>query len=217
MSPRAVGLGLVLALAGSTSACRIRGPQTPDALREAYAQAIRDDDPDAAFELLSHEAQQRVGREAFRANWRAHRAELEATAREIDQLDAATAEPVWYGTTSHPSGRVVRWESIDGHYRAVDGLPERADLSSPQRAISELVAALRRSGSTPLAAIATEELNARIDRRWLDTADAIERALADPRALEVADDGTHAVLTYGAGRYLVLQQIDGQWRVDELE
>ena len=49
-------LTAVLALA---PACRSTGARSPEALRDAYAQALRKDDPDAAYALLSPELQAR--------------------------------------------------------------------------------------------------------------------------------------------------------------
>lgn len=211
------GLPAMIGVALFVTACRVGGPTSPEALRDAYADAIENDDPDAAYELLSEDAQRRVDRAAFRAHWAQHRAELEQTAAEIRTLDPAARHPVWYGETTHPSGRTLRWVAVDGRYRVIDGLPGQLDLSTPERAVAALVVALRQRVPAPIAHLATDDLAERINRRWLDTAEAIESALTDPRALEVSDDGTRAVLTYGTGQHLVLRRVGAQWRVDELE
>ena len=214
LSRRFAGLAAIFALAG---ACRASATRSPEDLRRAYLEAVENDDPDTAYELLSDDVRSQVDRETFRSNWAARRTELEQTASSIRALDEDERQPVWYGETLHPSGRRVNWVLVDGRYRVIDGLPGLADLSTPERTVAALITRLRATDHDELSGVITDDLAQRIDQRWRLVASQIETALADPRALEISEDGSRAVLLYGEGKHLVLRRIGPKWRVDELE
>ncbi|MEE9384826.1 MAG: hypothetical protein V3V08_15595 [Nannocystaceae bacterium] len=197
--------------------CRAPSPRSPEALRDAYAEAIRHNDPDAAYDLLSPGAQAHTERAAFGARWAKQQRELRATLGDIESLDEPLRRPLLRGRTAHPSGRVIHWQHADGRYWVVAGLPGPPDLSSPEHAVRALIDILRADDHSALEGVMTEELAQQRADRWAVLADALEAALAKPGAVERSESRDRAVLRYAPGRRVVLAHDGAQWRVQALQ
>lgn len=210
-------LGLfLLALPLSSGACRSVGARSPEALRDAYAQALRRDDPDAAYALLAPELQAATTREAFRARWKAQAAERKAALTAISGLPPAYRAPITGGQTVH-GDRVLTWTEVAGRYQIVAGLPGLPDTSTPAQAIRAFLAAVRRADLHALEALVNDDLAGRLRDDWNRRATAIEALLEQPGAIEFSSDMQRAVLRYEPGRALTLEQNTAGWRLTALQ
>ena len=206
-------LALALALAAPLARTP-RAPRSPEALRDAYAAALRRDDADAAYALLTPELQATESREVFRRRWSEQR---QAALADLEALDESRRAAVLGGTTAHRGGAVLRWAEVAGTYRVVGGLPGLPDASTPAQALRAFIAAVRAADLDRLGALLSDDLRARMEDDWQDRALLIEARLAEPGGLELAADGASAILRYAPGRALVLVQDEAGWRISVLE
>lgn len=206
----------LLLLALLLAACRSSGARSPEALRDAYAQALRRDDPDAAYALLGPEVQARTTREAFRARWKASASERAAQTTALTDLPATHQRPISGGRTVH-GDRVLTWAQVGGRWQIVDGLPGLPDTSTPAQTIRSFLAALRAADLRTLEALVDDDLATRLRDDWNRRATAIEALLGQPGALEFSSDMQRAVLRYEPGRALTLEQTPIGWRLTALQ
>jgi len=213
---RVLGSGLALGLGLSSLACAAGARRSPEGLRDAYAAALRSNDPDAAYALLSPEVQARTDVEQFRARWEANHDQHEAALDAIAEIDADRKNPVLTGTTAHPGGVILHWTYTSLGFMVVDGLPGVPDTSTPQATARALIAALRSVSDAQLERVLSTEMLERIGEDWSGRADAIESALEEPGSISYSADNSRAVLRYGAGRAITFEQTTAGWRVAEL-
>ncbi|MBK9757288.1 MAG: hypothetical protein IPO88_28080 [Nannocystis sp.] len=207
----------LLALAFAVPGCRSAGSaRSPEALRDAYAQALRRDDPDAAYALLSPELQAATPRAAFRARWQAQTAERTAAQAALAALPPAQRAAIAGGQTTH-GALVLTWAEVAGHYQIVAGLPGLPDSSTPAQAIRAFLAAVRGADLRDLEALVSDELAARLRDDWGRRAALIEALLDQPGAIEYSSDMQRAVLRYEPGRALTLEQSPAGWRLTALQ
>ncbi|MEZ4452333.1 MAG: hypothetical protein R3B09_22895 [Nannocystaceae bacterium] len=211
---------LACALAAALPGCGHRGYRTPEALREAYHQALARDDPKAAYALLTPEVQSRIAFEQFRARWEAEKADHQAALTELEAVtgapEAATRAPVRGGTTVHPNGATLEWAEVGGRYLVVSGLPGLPDTSTPAQAIRAFVAAVRAADLAAIEALLSEDLRARLADDWEAQVGAIEARLETPGAIELSADNRQALLRYDGSRALILEQSDAGWKITSL-
>ncbi len=212
LAVRTLGLFCMLAL----SACKTGGARNPEALRDAYAQALRRDDPDAAYVLLAPELRATTTRAAFKARWKAQTREREAAALALQSLPKTHRAAVLGGHTVH-GDRILTWAQVAGRYQIVDGLPGVPDSSTPAQAIRAFVTAIRGADLHALEALVSDELSARLRDDWNRRASVIEDLLAQPGSIEYSSDMTRAVLRYEPGRALTLEQSPAGWRLTALQ
>lgn len=204
-----------LALTLALPACRsARGARSPEALRDAYAQALKRDDPDAAYALLSPELQARTPRAEFRARWQAQTRERAAAQTALASLPPAQRAAIAGGQTVH-GDRVLTWVDVAGRYQIVDGLPGLPNSSTPAQTIRAFLAAVR-GDFRNLEALVSDELAARLRDDWGRRATLIEALLEQPGAIEYSSDMQRAVLRYEPGRALTLEQTPAGWRLTAL-
>jgi limonene-1,2-epoxide hydrolase len=198
------------------TACVAQQARSPARVRDAHVAALRDDDPAAAYALLSPELRAATPKAEFEARWKADAAEHEAAIAAAESLDPALAAPLHGGTTVHEGGRVLQWTQVDDELQVVDGLPGRPDTSTPAQAVRAFVAAVRRADLAEVKGLLGESLLEAVDEDWSDRVDAIERALEEPGALDLSADLRRAELRYEAGRALTLEQTPQGWRITGL-
>lgn len=208
--------GLLLGLSLCLAACRSSGARSPEALRDAYAEALRRDDPDAAYALLAPELQAKTSKQAFRARWKAQAAERKAARAAIADLPASHRAAIAGGQTVH-GDRVLTWAQVGGRYQIVAGLPGLADSSTPAQAIRAFLAAVRSADLHALEALVSDDLAARLRDDWNRRATVIEALLEQPGAIEYSSDMQRAVLRYEPGRALTLEQSPAGWRLTALQ
>jgi len=211
-----VTLRLIAGLVLVCGACSASGARSPEALRDAYAQALRRDDPDAAYALLSPELQAATSREAFRARWKAQASERKTALAALASLPPAYHAPIAGGQTVHGE-HILVWAEVAGTYQIVGGLPGLPDSSTPAQAIRAFLAAVRRADLHTLEALVSDDLAGRLRDDWQRRAAAIEAVLDQPGALEFSSDMQRAVLRYEPGRALTLEQTTAGWRLTALQ
>ncbi|EDM78890.1 hypothetical protein PPSIR1_03438 [Plesiocystis pacifica SIR-1] len=209
-------VGLALIALGLSSGCAASAKRSPQGLREAYAAALRADDPDAAYALLAPEVQARTDIESFRERWARNGDRHHDTLEAIDDLDDDRQGAVITGTTTHEGGVVIHWAQTRAGFLVVDGLPGIPDTSTPTSAARALVAALRSISAVQLERVLATTLIERLGEDWNARADAIEAALTDPGAITYSGDNTRAMLRYGGGRLITFEQTPQGWRVSDL-
>lgn len=209
------GLLLGASLLAST-ACRSSGARSPEALRDAYAQALRRDDPAAAYALLSPQLQAATTRAAFAARWKAQTREREAALAAIKGLPPTHRAAILGGQTVH-GDRVLAWVQVAGHYQIVHGLPGVPDISTPAQAIRAFLAAVRSADLHTLEVLISDDLAARLRDDWNRRATIIEALLEQPGSIEYSSDMLRAVLRYEPGRALTLEQSPAGWRLTALQ
>ncbi|MEZ4381659.1 MAG: hypothetical protein R3A79_09935 [Nannocystaceae bacterium] len=210
----ALALGLGAALAG---ACASRGIRSPEALREAYADAIRRDDPDAAYALLAPEVQATLSPEQFRERWAAQAADRQAAAADLEALPPDLEAPLRRGTTVHQNGAVLEWTASGDDYVVASGLPGLPDISTPTQALRSFIAAIRTADLAALEGLLSEELRARMSDEWEARVDAIEARLEEPGSIELSADSQQALLRYDKGRAIALVQSPEGWKITSLQ
>lgn len=211
---RLLPIVIVIALAAACASQKIR---TPEALREAYAAALRRDDPDAAYRLLAPEVQARISRDEFARRWRESPGEREVALADLDAVGDDQKAALLGATTIHEGGAVLHWAEIAGTYKIVGGLPGLPDTSTPSQAIRAFVAAVRTADLDQLAGLLSEELRARMADDWQERVDLIEARLGEPGAVELSADGSTALLRYAPGRWLSLEPSSAGWRITALK
>ena len=199
-----------------SSACAAGSKRSPEGLRDAYAAALRSNDADAAYALLTPDAQARTDLETFRARWASNSEQHEAALDAIASLDEERRRPVLTGTTAHEGGIILHWTYTSLGYLVVDGLPGIPDTSTPAATARALIAALRSVSQAQLERVLATEMLERLGEDWNGRADAIEAALEEPGAISYSADNARAVLRYGAGRAITFEQTTAGWRVAEL-
>lgn len=212
-SPRLL-LPVVLALAPACASQKIR---TPEALRDAYAGALRRDDPEAAYRLLAPEVQARISRDEFVRRWRESPGEREVALADLEAVGDDQKAALLGATTVHEGGAVLRWAEVAGAYAIVGGLPGLPDTSTPAQAIRAFIAAVRSADLDRLAGLLSEELRARMADDWQERVDLIEARLGEPGAVELSADGSAALLRYAPGRWLSLEPSASGWRITALK
>ncbi len=172
-------------------------------------------DAEAAYALLSDAAKARTPKAEFVARFSdlsKERAALVAAAK------AAPAPAlILEGVTMHEGGRTLTWTWVDDRYWVIDGLPGRPSTATPALAIRAFLDAVRRTDLGAITALLAEPLAEAIDEDFTARADAIERALEDPGAIELSADARRAELRYEPERALRLEQSKDGWRITGLQ
>lgn len=207
-------IGLVALL---TIACAHDPAHGPEQLRQAYADALRRDDPNAAYELMSPEVQARVSREAFEERWREDKKERKLQLAALKKLDGAESQPVMTGMTTHEGGALLNWTHLDGHWLVVDGLPGTYDTSTPASTIRAFIRALRTLDFQGVATLLDPELASQLREDWSSRAKRIEKALREPDKLDLSLDLRRAVLRYGTTEQITLEQTTHGWRIIDFD
>ena len=216
MLPRFTSSLLLGASLLAATACRSPGARSPEALRDAYAQALRRDDPAAAYALLSPQIQAATTRAAFATRWKAQTRERQVALAAIKSLPPTHRAAILGGHTIH-GDRVLAWVRVAGHYQIVHGLPGLPDSSTPAQAIRAFLAAVRSADLHTLEALVSDDLAARLRDDWNRRATVIEALLEQPGAIEYSSDMLRAVLRYEPGRALTLEQSPAGWRLTALQ
>lgn len=211
-----IGAHTLVLLATVLLGCRHAPAHSPQALREAWLDALEHDDPRAAYALLSPDARGREPYPAFVARWRADASERAAV---IAEARAAKDDAVVQrsATAVHRDGVIVRWTKVGKHWLVVDGLPGARRASTPAEAIRGFLQALARTDLGAAEHYLAADLREAMHEDWARRAEAIEAALRVPGAIELSDDLSRAQLRYEPQRLLTLEQTPGGWTITALE
>jgi hypothetical protein len=197
--------------------CTPRGSRSPEAARDAYLEALRKDDPEAAYALLAPDVRARVDYSSFLARWKADVAERKATLEAAKAIDHGRIVAGHTATTVHADGVVLQWAKLDDRWYVTGGLPPASRASTPAEAIRSFLAAL---GGGPLGkaqSFLSPELADALREDWAARTEAIEAALTRPGAIELSEDLLRAQLRYEPQRVIVLEQTPRGWAITSLE
>jgi hypothetical protein len=198
----------------ASTGCANHHTRSPEALREAWREAIEDGDAKATWDLLSPATQRSLDEAAFVAAFERDAAALRADAAASETIRDDDAVRVWTATTVHPGGRRLRWAQDErGRWRVTSGLPGLVDPHDAVAVIRAFVADLRALPTNAGLTWITSEL-ADATKSSLEARAA---AIADPDALIVAAEESRAALRYGEGRQLLLVHTDEGWRISRIE
>lgn len=208
------GMALMFACAGA--GCAAGAKRSPEGLRDAYAAALRADDPDAAYALLAPEVQARTDIEHFRTRWANNQKQHESALKAITDIDEDRRAPILTGTTTHEGGVVIHWAHTSAGFMIIDGLPGIPDTSTPAATARALISVLRGIARPQLERVLTTEVLQSFGEDWSARADAIEAALEQPGSLSYSADTSRAVLRYAGGRSITFEQTNEGWRIAEI-
>lgn len=198
----------------SLAACRTGSPRSPQTLRQAYVQAVRDNKPEAAYALLTPDVQQAVSPKVFVARWKANRKEQLARAKAAAELGDKDRDPVFAGTAYDEDGKVLEFVKVGDHYWISGGLPQTADTSTPDAAVRAFIAATRGTDFSAVEAVVDGELAEAMHEEWDARVRDILSALSKPGAFSLSLDLQHAELRYGNADHLIrLKQTTRGWRI----
>lgn len=186
-------------------------PPQPQSVVQAYLQAVRAHDADAAYDLLSTTQQAAVSREEFTRAFRENRAELDDQARALSRLSGRDIVAV--GEVAYGEGDSAALMLERGEWRISGGVAEAYSLRSPQQTLRSLRRALERRSYDALMRILARRSRSQVDdevRRLVD-------ALHDAENLEIVVDGDRARVEYEPGHVIELQREDGEWRLVDLD
>lgn len=208
----------LLGWAASCLLCSCQSPSlsSPEDLRNAYLEALSNNDPDQAYALLSPDLQAITDLQDFRNNWQSHTKERATTLQTMQDsgenkgLRSLTAK-TWY------RGRQLTWRSVNGKFWLANGLPGMPDTSTPQATLRSLVTALRTIDLRPLEHVFAESLRNDLNGSWKSRADEIESALNQRNRLEISESENRAVLHYGAEHSVILLFNGKQWQITRME
>ncbi len=189
-------------------ACSMRA-RTPEMLRDRYLQAVRTDDPRAAYALLSPRSQAALPYANFEQRWREQASDRAAL------VQTANTQPLQVrksGVTHHRNGQSVQWTEVDGRFVASAGVPWHAARRTPADAVTALIAALRRGDTAELTGLLAPSLVAAQRAAMLEQTEALQAALREG-AFAISHDGQRAELRYGVDRMLVLEHAAHGWQV----
>jgi hypothetical protein len=186
-------------------------PSHPSTAIQAYLRAVRSNDADAAYALLSSTQQASISKEEFTRAFRENRGELDDQARALSRLGARDMTAV--GEVTYGDGESAALVLEPGGWRLSGGVAEAYSLRSPQQALRSLRRALERRSYDALMRILARRSRSQVDdevRRLVD-------ALHDAENLEVVVDGDRARVEYEPGHVIELQREDGEWRILDLD
>jgi hypothetical protein len=180
--------------------------ERPAATLVSYAQAVRDNDAEAAYALLDDEVREDVSLEDVERLMNENRAELADQAAEVRAL-AGDVEAE--ATVTLESGETVRLVLENGEW-AIDGNVLGAPaLRTPRDTVLALRRALQRRSlagvERVLARQPRAEIAAEIERIVEETADELD--------LDVEMRGNRAVVKTTGGREIELVREAGEWKI----
>jgi hypothetical protein len=204
----------LVALAAGGAGCKATAPRSPEALRAAWASALRRGDARAAYALLDPRVRRELPRRDFERRFAAENAR---SARTLAQVSSGEGVGARTATTIVPGSAPIHWLAAEGRWWVVGGLPGQPILATPRDTARALISRMRAGDLGPVGDLATAELQEQSRADLRERASALEAALVLPDAIQLAPDGQRAEIPYGEGRVLRLQQTADGWRVAALE
>jgi hypothetical protein len=198
-----------VALLGSVACARRSAmPETDPAVRQ-FAQAAREGNSDAIYELLTEDAQKTYGRSGVRELVAQSRQELrergEALLRGPRQLSQSA-------TVRFDHGAVAEVAMEHGQLKiASAGLLPARPRTAPE-ALEQLRDALARRSYPALMRVLSRETAATLDEDITRLVDALEY----PTMLDIKESGEDAEVQLPGGHWVKLRREDGVWRIHDL-
>jgi len=207
---------LLLALAACSSAAPARrSAPAADGVR-ALVQALRADDPRAAYQLLSADVRRQVSFEEFALQWKQSAAERTWQARALEEGLRGDPDVGERAMVAYADGKTVLLEREGDSWHLESALVSRIRASRPRDAIRQFAEALRaRDLDAALRTLTT--------RRREGLARQIEGFVAgisariDDKIEEIGTDRAELRWDENGVRYrIVLRKEDDEWRIDDV-
>ncbi len=198
-------LALVLAGCGA-------GPdrvQSPALVKDRFVQAVRADDPEAAYELLDRDLKKAVTREDFSTLWRENREEVLEIA---DNLRRISARPQAHARVQLSTQETVILVLEDGRWRLQGGVLDAVALRTPLDTVAALRQALQRRDLRTLLRVLSRRHRVAWEAAFQDTMERIR----DPLDLEVDIRGDEAEVRTTGGGIIRMRREAGKWQVTEI-
>jgi len=211
---------VALALLASPGCGGARG-EAPVATLDSFAHALRDQDYEAAYALLSSAYRADVGYEAFVRVARDNPEEVsDLLARVAQTRDGAEIT----ASVRLDEGEALQLVLEDGHWRLVGNVVEFYDQSTPRAAIRSFVRAMeRRRYDVVMRFVPRADLEGMSEERmrtaWEgEGREEIERLLEGLRASldnPIEEVGDRATMAYGQRHTVQLVREDGVWKIED--
>ncbi len=200
----------LLALAVLASACSKPIMPDPKPALAAYVDALRHDDAQAIYGMLSTSSQQSLGRDGVSQALRdSHDELLEQANHALSPRAHLDAE----ATLFYPDGESAVLTLEDGmfHVRSADVLPTGA--RTPPQALEQLREGLARRSYQALLRVLSRDTRVAVDR----DISTLVQSLEHPEGLDVEITGDRASVRLDGGHSVRLRREDGVWHVEDFQ
>lgn len=202
---------LILGTALSLGACGAQQDKDPQVLLKRYILALEQDNPAAAYALLSEATRQRVSQAEFTTRWRAARIEREQQKKDLSELVSQPVEA--RAQITYPSGAEVKLTWINGEWTIEEGIVMAVQTPTPLDAVKAFVQAAEERNYRWLMKLLTQGTKKEVEQEINERLSAIRAAMNN----EIEVSNRRALFTYGPGRHIELIKEGDQWRVKHVE
>lgn len=200
-------LALILLLSGCARTPPPVQPPSPTARR--LAAALQQDEPEAAYRLLSPAVRREVSLQQFRRQWEENTAERRMLGKALQQA----APPRAHAAVVLENGERIPLVLEEGYWRLQGDVMNVAAMATPADAVAALRRALQRRSMDGLLRLLSRRQRAAWEARFEE----IIEETRDPLDLEIEIDGQKAVVHTGDGDVIRLRKEAGEWRVTAIE
>jgi hypothetical protein len=202
---------LLLVAAAGCVATRSTGSTT---VARSYAEAVRNDDPAAAYDLLASSIKRKVSRDEWAARWKQARAER---ARQSQALGEALRAGATLGERARvriDESQVATLVREDDGWRLETALLPAGGARTPEEALRRFADALDDRSFSTLMRLLTAERQEGLRQAVDGFAAGLRAHLGE--SIEVSNDRATLVWTDGSRRWrVVLKREQGGWRIDD--
>lgn len=197
------------------------GGASPEDTLARFRRALRAEDWDAAYDLLSEDYRREVSREAFRRHLAAHPEEVEAT---HEALGHPEGPPEVTARLVYGEGEALELRQREGRWVIVGNLVDFYDQSTPRAALRTFIRAVERGRYDVVLRLVPEgdKEGMTVDRLEEtfegEGREEVERLVANLRAhLDNPIDvvGDRATMPYGERFTAQLLREDGVWKIED--
>jgi hypothetical protein len=207
-----------LLLATTLAACGATvGTSAPasDGVR-SLVQALRSDDPHAAYELLSADARKQVSYDQFALEWKQYASERAWQARALEESLKGDPDVGERAQVSYRDGKMVQLQRDGAAWRLQQPLVGRARATQPRDAIRELADALHHKDLAGALALLTSRRRDGIARQIEGFVAGLDKRI-DGKIEEIGTDRAELRWDENGIRFrVVLRKEDDEWRIDDI-
>ncbi len=196
-------------LAVSQSACtrKVSMPK-PEAVLDAYADALARGDVEAVWALMSDESKRAMSKDELKKIISDQKVEL---SEQSASLAAAERVVKTRARIRYDDGEVVTLDLEEDGFRvaAADALPAAA--KTPAQALGQLRRVLARRSYVGMLRVLSPEARAEVEQGLRS----LVEGLNEPDALQITLEGDTAKVSVPGGHEVKLRREDGVWRIDD--
>jgi hypothetical protein len=200
----------VCLLALTCAACTPKPLADPRTTAQRWADALRAEDEEAVFALLTPASQQAFGRQGVARLLRENQKEL---LQHAESAAAANARLEATVEVAYPDDRRARVVLEDGTFRVAAAGAMPAAANNPTDALRELRDVLARGSLEGLLRILTRDTAQTLESSLRGLADALE----EPSTVDIQVEGRRALARLPGGHTVTLEREDGVWRIKDFD